>query len=351
LTFKSFSMYDILTIGSATRDGFFEGIPFVYLKDKRFITKRGIGLPLGAKITVPEVYFLTGGGATNTATTFARLGFRTLAIFRVARDVSGETILKEMIEEGVDINFVQIDYLKPTAYSVIFLTKNGERTILSYKGCSQNLSSLEIPFNKIKTQWLFLGSLGKEKNILKKILFWAKEEKIKIAINPSKNELLWLRKNKKYLSFFDVFIVNQEEASYLTAIPYQKEKEIFKKLNKLVSGVVVMTRGRKGVVVSDGKYMYQAPAYSKEKAKDHTGAGDAFSSGFISVLMKNKKIDEETLKEAIFFGSLNASSVVQFLGAKKGILNHFADLKIHPPKFSKRKLGQAKKFKITKTLL
>ncbi len=333
-------VYDILTIGSATRDGIFEGIPFVYLKDKRFITKRGIGLPLGAKITVPEVHFSTGGGATNTATTFARLGFKTLAIFRVAKDVSGETVLKEMIEEGVDINFIQIDYVKPTAYSVILLTKNGERTILSYKGCAQNLSSLEIPFNKIKTRWLFLGSLGKEKNILKKILFWATKEKIKIAINPSKNELLWLKKNKKYLSFFDVFIVNQEEASYLTGIPYQKEKEIFRKLDELVSGIVVMTKGQKGVIVSDGRFIYQAPAFSKKKAKDHTGAGDAFASGFVSVLMKNKKIDEKTLREAIFFGSLNASSVIQFIGAETGILNHFEKIKIHPSKF-----------KITKTLL
>jgi len=333
-------VYDILTIGSATRDGIFEGIPFVYLKDKRFITKRGIGLPLGAKITVPEVHFSTGGGATNTAATFARLGFKTLAIFRVAKDVSGETILKEMIEEGVDINFIQIDYVKPTAYSVILLTKNGERTILSYKGCAQNLSSLEIPFNKIKTRWLFLGSLGKEKNILKKILFWATKEKIKIAINPSKNELLWLKKNKKYLSFFDVFIVNQEEASYLTGIPYQKEKEIFRKLDELVSGIVVMTKGQKGVIVSDGRFIYQAPAFSKKKAKDHTGAGDAFASGFVSVLMKNKKIDEKTLREAIFFGSLNASSVIQFIGAKTGILNHFEKIKIYPSKS-----------KITKTLL
>ena len=333
-------IYDIITIGSATRDGIFEGIPFVYLKDKRFITKKGIGLPLGAKITVPEVHFSTGGGATNTATTFARLGFKTLAIFRVAKDVPGETILKEMIEEGVDISFVQIDYVKPTAYSVILLTKNGERTILSYKGCAQNLSSLEIPFNKIKTQWLFLGSLGKEKNIFKKILFWAKKEKIKIAINPSRNELLWLKKNKNYLSFFDVFIVNQEEASYLTNIPYQKEKEVFKKLDKLVSGIVVMTKGEKGVMVSDGQFLYQAPALSKKKAKDHTGAGDAFASGFISILIKNKIINEKTLKEAIFFGSLNANSVIQFIGAKKGILNHFEKLKNHPFKF-----------KITKTLL
>ncbi len=323
--------YDIITIGSATRDGFFVGIPFIYLKDKRFITRKGIALPLGVKIQVPEVYFLTGGGATNTATTFTRLGFKTLAIFRVGNDVSGNTIIKEMIDEGVDVSFVQKDYVLPTAYSVIFLTEFGERTILSYKGCAEFLSSLEIPFFKINTRWLFIGSLGKEKNILKKIILWAKEKKIKTALNPGRHELHFLKKNKKYLSFFDVVILNQEEASYLTSIEYTKEKEIFKKLDSLVKGIVVMTKGEKGVLVSDGKYLYQAPAYSKKKPKDHTGAGDAFASGFISVFLKNNDFSEETIKEAIFLGSLNASSVINHIGAKTGIIFQFQEY--NPKKF------------------
>lgn len=327
-------MYDIITIGSATRDGFFVGIPFIYLKDRRFITGKGIGLPLGSKIRVPKVYFLTGGGATNTASTFARLGFKTLAIFRVGEDVSGKTIINEMIKEGIDVSFAQKDYVLPTAYSVIFLTKSGERTILSYKGCAEYLNSLEIPFKKLKSKWLFLGSLGKEKNILKKIIIWAKKEKIKIAINPGKNELDFLKKNKKYLSFFDVFIVNQEEASYLTNIPFQREKEIFTKLDKLVKGIVVMTKGEKGATVSNGNYLFEAPSYSKKKPKDHTGAGDAFASGFVSVLMKRNNFKEKTLKEAIAFASLNAHSVIQYIGAKPGILQRF----IFPKSFKIKKI-------------
>lgn len=331
---KKSNDYDIITIGSATRDGFFEGIPFVSIKDKRFITGKGIGLPLGAKIQVPKVHFLTGGGATNTATTFARLGFKTSAIFRVGNDVSGETIIKEIVEEGVDISFVQKDYVLPTAYSVIFLMKNGERTILSYKGCAQYLSFQEIPLAGLNTNWLFVGSLGKEKNILKKIISWAKNKKIKIALNPGRYELQWLKKNKKYLSWIDVFIVNQEEASYLTDISFYKEKEIFQKLDKLVSGIAIMTKGPKGVAVSDGKYLYQASSYSKKKPKDHTGAGDAFASGFVSVLMKEKKLNEKTIEKAIKFASFNAHSVIQYLGAKKGILSQF----IFPKNFRIKKI-------------
>lgn len=316
-------MFDIITIGSVTRDGFFQGIDFKTCKGKQFLTGKGICLDLGSKITVTEVIFTTGGSASNTATTFARQGLKTAAIFRVGKDVSGETISKELKEEGVNINFAQIDYATPTAYSVIFLIKSGERTILSYKGAAEKLTIWEIPFRQFKTKWLLLGSLGKEKNILKNLILWAKEEKIHLAINPGWIELESLKKNKKCLNNFEIFVVNQEEAAYFTGIPFKKEKLIFKKLDNWIKGIVVMTKGENGVSVSNGKYLFQAQPFDKrisQKPKDLTGAGDAFTSGFVSVFVRKKKFDENTIKEAIKVGSINASNVIKYIGAKKGVI-------------------------------
>ncbi len=336
-------MFDIITIGSATRDGFFQGIDFKICKGKQFLTKKGICLDLGAKITVPEVIFTIGGSASNTATTFARQGLKTAAIFRVDKDVSGETILKELQEEGVDISFSQIDYATSTAYSVIFLTQSGERTILSYKGAAEKLTFWEMPFRQFKTKWLLLGSLGKEKNLLKNLILWAKEKKIHLAINPGWRELEWLKKNKKWLNKFDILIVNQEEAAYFTRIPYQKEREIFQKLDNWIKGIVVMTKGKNGVSVSNGKILFEAKTFNpkiSQKPIDSTGAGDAFTSSFVSVFVKKNNFDKKIIEEAIKAGSINASSVIQYIGAKPGIL-YQKDLK----KFAKRD------FKISKTLL
>lgn len=326
-------MFDVITIGSATRDAFFEGIKFLIVKDSRFITKKGIALPLGAKIEIPKVYFMTGGGATNTAFVFHRMGLKVSSIFRIGKDISGETILNELINEGIDISFAQFDYLKPTAYSVILMTPKGERTILSFKGASEDFDFSEIPMDKLETQWLFLGSLGKKIKNLKYFLKIKKYKKIKIAINPGKNELVFLKNHLKFLSYFDVFIVNQEEASYLTDIDYLKEKEIFQKLDKLVSGIVVMTKGKKGVSVSDGEYIYKAKAvnfsnYLKKenfikrplRRKEATGAGDSFASTFIGSLILSQKIDKITIEKAIRLALINSSSVVNYLGAKTGIL-------------------------------
>jgi len=326
--------FDVVTIGSATRDGFFEGVDFLSVEGKCFVANKGICLPLGAKIRVPKIHFLTGGSATNTAVSFARQGLKTAIICRVGDDISGKTIIEEQKDEKIDTQFIQKDYTAPTAYSVIFLTSSGERTILSYKGCAENLTVQEIPWKKIQTRWLCIGSLGKEKNILKEIIQFAVSKNIKLAINPGWHELNWLKDNPKWIDKFEIFICNQEEAAYFTGIPYNKEKKIFKKLDDLVKGIVVMTKGKNGVSVSDGKALWKAGVFNK-KIIDATGAGDAFASGFISVFIKQKEMNEKIIKEAIRVGNANACSVVEYIGTKPGILykkdlkkSQFKNLKI-----------------------
>ena len=311
--------FDIISIGSATRDGFFKGIDFLPVEGKCFVAGEGICLPLGAKLKVPQIYFLTGGSATNTAVSFARQGLKTAVICRVGNDVSGETILRELETEGINTDFIQKDYLMPTAYSVIFLTPSGERTILSYKGCAEKLTNSEIPWKKIQTQWLCIGSLGKERNALKEIIQIAISQNIKLAINPGWKELEWLKKHPKWIDKFEIFICNQEEAAYFTEIPYSKEKQVFKKLDDLVKGIVVMTKGKNGSIISNGKKLWKAGVFHK-KSVDATGAGDAFTAGFVSVFVKNKKINEQVIKEAIRVGNANATSVIEHIGTKPGIL-------------------------------
>jgi len=120
---------------------------------------------------------------------------------------------------------------------------------------------------------------------------------------------------ERILEKIDILILNREEASLLTKIPYQREKEIFKKLGKLVRGICIMTKGEKGVVVLDGKYLYKADAL-KIKLIDSTGAGDSFNAGFLSAFIKTGDI-----VSAIQLGIANSASNLQKLGAKDGLLD------------------------------
>ena len=116
------------------------------------------------------------------------------------------------------------------------------------------------------------------------------------------------------LKKIDILLLNQEEASLLTGISYQKEKQIFKKLDELVPEIAIMTKGDRGAVVSGGNCLYRAGA-PKVKVAEKTGAGDAFGSGFLASYIKNQNIEQ-----ALQLGIANSTSCIQKIGAKNGLL-------------------------------
>ncbi len=312
-------MYDVITFGSSTRDVFVkvkEG-EFKIIEDDNFVTKKGICYPLGSKIEVEELIFSPGGGGVNAAATLVRQGFNVAAVGVLADDIGGNEILKFLKEEGVETKLFQINKGKlGTAYSLILFSPSGERTILTYKGEGKNFDDNKIKWDEVESKWFYVDSLGGNLDLLEKIIEVAKEKNIKIAMNPGGMTLAYgLEKLKPYLNNIDIFAVNQEEAARLTGIDYKKEKEIFKFMDDLVRGIFIMTKGPEGAVVSDGKNIYRVEA-SAEKAVERTGAGDSFNSAFLAGYIDS----EGDIKEALKLAMTNAQSVVNYIGAIKGIL-------------------------------
>lgn len=321
-------MFDVITIGSATRDALFKSQEFKIIKNENFITGKALAINLGSKIKINEIFFSTGGAATNSAVAFSRQGLKTAAIFRIGDDLSGKTIKEEMLKEKIDVSFVQNDNKLNTAYSVILEHESGERTVLAYRGANENLDWREIPWNEIRTKWFYLTSLSGDLNILKNVINHKEKNGALIAWNPGGSDLkLGLKKLFPYLKSIDVFLVNQEEAAGLLKIPYAKTDLIFKKFDEIIKGVAVMTAGPKGLIISDGKNIFKAGVFKEKKVVDRTGAGDAFGSGFVAGLIRKNynpkmppEVGRECVKFAINLGSANATSKVENLGAKGGLL-------------------------------
>lgn len=308
-------MYDIISIGSATRDVFMGADDFKSFKSDEYSSGRAICFSLGSKLEIKKIVFTTGGGGTNSAVTFARQGLKTACIGSIVDDLNGRELMAELESEGVDTQYFQKHTDDFTAYSVILVHKSGERTILSYRGEGQHFEFAKIPFNELRTKWLFLDSLGGHYDLLESLVFWAVKNGVKLATNPGGKELAHgLEKWRPLLKNFSIFWLNQEEASELTGINIKDERGIFKFLDDLVDGIVVMTKGPEGMVVSDGKNLYRA-GVPDSPVVERTGAGDASCSGFISEYIRSCDI-----VKAIQLGTANASSVVAQYGAKKGIL-------------------------------
>lgn len=315
--------YDVVAIGTATFDVYLKGYQNLEVK------KNGLGLqcfPLGAKIETQSLEFSSGGGATNTAVTFAKQGLKTACAFEIGNDEFGRLVLREMKQRKIS-TFPSFNKKIPTAFSTILIDNSGERTIFVFRGASGDLNLKELPLSKIKTKWVYIVPGTMKLANVEKIVLHFKKQKTKIAINPSKNMIQYgLKRLGKILKQTDILLLNQEEAAYLTGLPHQQEKKIFQKLDQYVPGILVMTEGPKGLKVSDGRHVWRASIFKEKEMIDRSGAGDAFGSGFVAgLIQKNEQCqkgvcDTDNVSYAIRLGSANATAMVETLGVKTGIL-------------------------------
>ncbi|MFQ5633259.1 MAG: PfkB family carbohydrate kinase, partial [bacterium] len=106
-----------------------------------------------------------------------------------------------------------------------------------------------------------------------------------------------------------VLLVNNEEASQLTG-----ENNLLRAaraINKMGPKIVIIKKGEHGAaLIYEGDYFY-APAFPLEQVNDPTGAGDTFAGGFMGYLAKAKRINKNTLRRAMIYGSTLASFAVE----------------------------------------
>jgi len=313
----SHSGFDIVTIGSATRDVFVWSSHFEQKKDKKAPDGWDACLPFGAKIPIDKILFETGGGATNAAVTFARAGYKTACISRVGDDMGGHEVVAQLKREKINTRGIEHDPKYSTAYSIILLSKNGSRAILTARGASKHLIENTIPWKRLSSQWIYLTSLAGDRRLLREIFSHAKRTKIHIAWNPGSAEIsLGLKSLLPYLMQSGIVTLNREEAAALADVSPRQLDRIFTALGSLPQIALVVTDGPHGAYAYAHGNIWYAPA-ANGKAINTTGAGDAFGSGFVAALMKDNNIIH-----ALKAGTLNALGVVTHMGAKAGILKH-----------------------------
>lgn len=309
-------MYDIITIGAAVRDVFLLSDQFQMIRSEAFETGVGECVPLGAKIEVDQKVETTGGGATNAAVTFSRLGFSTATICRVGDDGAGRDILQDLKKEKVSTALIQKVPRGETAYSALLTAPGGERSVLTYRGISATFTTSDIPWRALEAKWIYLTSLGGNISLAERIIKATDEEETSIAWNPGGKELaLGPVVVRRVLKRVSLFILNREEAAKLTGKDRIAEAFIALKVPKQT--MVIITDGDKGSwAFADGKAWHSGTTGATSVSR--TGAGDAFGSGVVAGLMHGF-----TLPQALALGTLNAESVIKHVGAKKGILKRW----------------------------
>ncbi|MEO8581948.1 MAG: carbohydrate kinase family protein [Patescibacteria group bacterium] len=299
-------MYDLLSIGSATLD--------VVAKSKDFVIKEEGGNKIlcesyGEKMDVEEIKFISGGGATNVAVGCSRLGLKSAVVCEVGKDLAAQVIFDDLKKDKVETQYIIKERLEETAVSILLSAGDGGRSALTHRGAAYQLESRDIPWNELdKTRWLHFGTLGGDKQLLFDLFDFARQHQLNVSWTPSLKDLERCECGDLLPSviYCHVLILNLTEWTTIKKI----QEDLLKHIE-----LIIVTEGKDGgVVYQNGKKLLTYESL-EVKTVEETGAGDAFATGFIAGQLNSK-----TVIEAVEWGSRNAASVVQFLGAKEGLL-------------------------------
>lgn len=306
-------MYDVITIGSATIDVFMHSFSeLIKIRTTKY-EHDFIAYPSGSKQIIEKLDFDLGGGGTNTAVSFSRLGLKTAYLGCIGNDENGKRILKRLKKENIDFIGCN-DAKQQTGYSIILDSIEKDRCILTYKGANDYLKFKKLKTENIHTKWIYATSMLNESyKSLIKIFQLAKKRKIKIAFNPSD---YMIKKNPgliKSLKLVDLLIINEREAFLLTNKKGIKPQ--FKSIHKMGVKKALITEGDEGAAYSDKDNSLYVKA-RKVKVIEATGAGDAFGSAFLAGLIIKKNV-----KFALHIATANSTSVIKHRGAKNKLLS------------------------------
>ncbi|PIY93607.1 MAG: hypothetical protein COY69_00760 [Candidatus Magasanikbacteria bacterium CG_4_10_14_0_8_um_filter_32_14] len=303
-------MFDLITIGDSTFDTF-----LILEEDQNTCSltknKKLLCFNYAEKTPINNTAQSVGGNAANIAVGVRKFGQKTAIITELGDDINGHIIKHELKKAGVDIDLVKRIKNNDTRYSIV-LNYCGERTILSYHA-KRNYTFPKLP----KTKWIYYTSLGKtfEKIQDKLIDHLKKNSDIKLAVNPGSYQINKATdKIKQIIPHTDILFVNKEEAIKLVG-ETQPPKKLLSSLYSLGAKTVVITDNENGSYTFDGQEKYFMPSY-KVKMIAKTGAGDAYTSAFLSAI-----ISKHNITEAMVWGTTNASAVIQKFGSQNGLLN------------------------------
>jgi len=299
-------MLDIISFGAATVD--------IFAKSDHFRVKdKNLFLEYSSKNEIDHSLICSGGGATNSATAFSRLGLDAAIVSLLGQDSLSHIITQELLKNKVNSKLLVSKKDESTDFSIILVAPDGGRSILTHRGSSR-LESTDIPWDKIKkTKWFYITSLEGNLDLLEQLIGFAKENNIKIALNPGNREISARKILLPLLSQTDFLLLNRVESEALTLADYG-QTDYWQKLLKTGSQIIAVTNGRRGAHILTSDQNLFSPIINTTPI-DETGAGDSFGSAFVAALCYDYSV-----KKALSWAIKNSASVVSFMGAKEGLL-------------------------------
>ncbi|MEM3132168.1 MAG: PfkB family carbohydrate kinase [Sulfolobales archaeon] len=255
---------------------FFLDLDVVELRDVSYVAQTSALVP--------------GGSGGNLSVALSRLGQRPILVSTVGADPFGELILEDLTREKVEATSVRRVEGLVTGIMVVIIRKNGERTIIGYRGANayNTLSDVESRDLTATSDYTFISGFTSRNVDGGKSVEYLIDNSVGLGL-PVGIDLGGVTKRflievlAKYRgAIYDVFI-NLDELRELFGPDTQNS------LTSLISALkpknLFLKIGSRGSLVYSGEKFAHIEAVRVSRVIDTTGCGDAYDAGAIYGLL------------------------------------------------------------------
>lgn len=263
----------------------------------------------------------SGGSGANSIIAASYFGANTFYSCKVANDENGDYYLTDLANAKVGYPSAAGAGEGITGKCLVMITPDAERTMNTFLGISETLSTIEIDEQALKASeyayiegYLVTSETGRPAAI--KLRELAEQNNVKTALSlsdPAMVEFFGDGLREMIGDGVDILFCNEHEAiNFTKSASLEEAAEALKSVAKSFA----ITRGVDGAMIFDGENTTHVDAHPV-KAIDTNGAGDMFAGAFLYALSKGK-----TYTEAGQLASKAASVVVSQFGPRLSAEQH-----------------------------
>jgi len=259
---------------------------------------------------------MSGGSVANTVAGFANLGGSTAYIGRVKNDQLGNIFNHDMRSLGVDIRLEPARDGAPTARSHILITPDGQRTMQTYLGACTELGVRDVTAGTVGDPQVvliegYVFDLPEGPDLARNAMALARERGSAVALSLSDSLCVDRHRDSFDTAIgdeVDIVVADEDEVSALVgAAGFEETLRAIRKCHTLFA----ITRSAQGSVVIRGNEQVVQAATPVPKVIDTTGAGDAYTAGFLFGW-----VNDRSLADCARLGTICGTAVIQQVGAR-----------------------------------
>lgn len=268
---------------------------------------------------------MSGGSVANTVAGFANLGGSAAYIGRVNDDQLGEIFVHDMRSLGVDVRLAPAAASAPTARCHVLISRDGQRTMQTYLGACTELSVTDVTVDTVGAPVVILlegyvWDIAEGPALASAAIDIARANGSKVALSLSDSFCVERHRDAFHDAVkngVDIVVADEDEVNALL------QTETFEETTKALEdydNLFVMTRSEKGSVIRHGRETVIQQATPVDTIVDTTGAGDAYTAGFLYGWTHDK-----SLRECAEIGTYCATRVIQQVGGRieQGLLDSY----------------------------